>query len=347
MWPFAREKKPASFSLDETALHYVEQNGCVLEKITTRDDSVTIVVRLGPQVSGFNELGLVKALTPHASGRDIRVLVTGERPRPMAASPSRPVQTPSPPLDLSAIKQVIAVASGKGGVGKSTVAVNLAVTMARSGLKTGLLDADIYGPSVPMMMGLRGVRAETGPDKKITPLMAHGVKCMSMGMLVDSDAPMIWRGPMVQSAIVQMLRDVDWAGDKGLDILIIDMPPGTGDAQLALAQKVQLSGAIIVTTPQDVAMLDAQKGLQMFQKTGVKILGIVENMSVFCCPNCGSESAIFGAGAARDLAAQEDVPFLGALPIDIRIREHGDAGTPKPGESYQNICTQILGAIPV
>jgi ATP-binding protein involved in chromosome partitioning len=221
------------------------------------------------------------------------------------------------------------------------------VALAQSGLKTGLLDADIYGPSVPMMMGLRGVRAETGPDKKITPLMAHGVKCMSMGMLVDTDAPMIWRGPMVQSAIVQMLRDVDWAGETGLDVLVVDMPPGTGDAQLTLAQKVKLSGAIIVTTPQDVAMLDARKCLEMFQKTGVKILGVVENMSVFCCPNCGHESAIFGAGAARDLAARMDVPFLGALPIEVAVRERGDAGTPEPGKEYQGIVTQIISVVGV
>lgn len=225
---------------------------------------------------------------------------------------------------LPQVKQLIAVASGKGGVGKSTVTSNLAVALAARGMKVGLLDADIYGPSQPRMMGLEGQKPG-GTEGKIDPLEAHGVKVMSIGFMIDQNAPLIWRGPMVQSALVQLMRDVDWGE---LDILLIDMPPGTGDAQLTMAQKVPLSGAIIVSTPQDIALLDARKGIEMFRKVNVPILGMVENMSTYVCSSCGHEDHIFGHGGAREEAERLDVPFLGAVPLQADIRLKSDDGVP-------------------
>jgi ATP-binding protein involved in chromosome partitioning len=222
------------------------------------------------------------------------------------------------------VKTIVAVASGKGGVGKSTTSTNLAVGLASFGLSVGMLDADIYGPSQPRMMGISG--RPSSPDGKILrPMENYGVKCMSMGFLVAEDTPMIWRGPMVQSALQQMLRDVDWGE---LDILVIDMPPGTGDAQLTIAQQVPLSGAVIVSTPQDIALIDAKKGLNMFRKVDVPVLGIVENMSYFTCPNCGHESSIFSRGGARREAETLGMEFLGELPLVIEIRETSDGGRP-------------------
>jgi len=225
---------------------------------------------------------------------------------------------------LPQVKQLIAVASGKGGVGKSTVTANLAVALAAKGLKIGLLDADIYGPSQPRMMGLEGMKPG-GTEGKIDPLIAHGVKVMSIGFMVDQNAPLIWRGPMVQSALVQLMRDVDWGE---LDILLIDMPPGTGDAQLTMAQKVPLSGALIVSTPQDIALLDARKGIEMFRKVNVPILGMVENMSTYICSACGHEDHIFGHGGAEQEAKKLDVPFLGHIPLHADIRMKSDEGVP-------------------
>jgi len=225
---------------------------------------------------------------------------------------------------IPGIRSIVAVASGKGGVGKSTVTTNLALGLARLGLKVGVLDADIYGPSQPRMLGISG--RPTSPDGKIlNPMENYGLKCMSMGFLVAEDTPMIWRGPMVQSALQQMLRDVDWGE---LDILVVDMPPGTGDAQLTMAQQVPLTGAVIVSTPQDIALLDARKGLNMFRKVDVPVLGIVENMSVFVCPNCGHESHIFSHGGARREADKLGMEFLGEVPLDIEIRETSDSGRP-------------------
>ncbi len=221
------------------------------------------------------------------------------------------------------VKSIIAVASGKGGVGKSTVAVNLALGLAALGLKTGLLDADIYGPSVPRLLAIKNKPESSGG--KLKPIEKFGLKCMSIGFLVDEDAPMIWRGPMVMSAITQMLGDVEWAP---LDVMVVDMPPGTGDAQLTLAQRVPLAGAIIVSTPQDLALIDARKGLAMFRKTEVPVLGIVENMSTFVCPHCGKESHIFGHGGARETARALGCDFLGEIPLVPVIRETSDAGTP-------------------
>jgi ATP-binding protein involved in chromosome partitioning len=232
-------------------------------------------------------------------------------------------QPPPPQQGIPGVAAIIAVASGKGGVGKSTVAVNLALSLSRLGLKVGLLDADIYGPSLPRLLGITEKPESDG--KKLKPIEKHGIKTMSIGFLVAEDQAMIWRGPMVQSALTQMLSDVEWAP---LDVLVLDMPPGTGDAQLTIAQRVPLKGAVIVSTPQDIALIDAKKGITMFQKTKVPILGVIENMSMFTCPDCGSSHAIFGHGGARETAEKLGAPFLGEIPLVPRIRETSDAGTP-------------------
>tara|TARA_B100000029_G_scaffold516717_1_gene633206 strand:- start:2512 stop:3609 length:1098 start_codon:yes stop_codon:yes gene_type:complete len=236
---------------------------------------------------------------------------------------SHSVQHGLKPLD--GISNVIAVASGKGGVGKSTVTVNLALALAQEGARIGILDADIYGPSQPRMLGLLGSRPETADGKTLEPIEAHGVKAMSIGFLVDERQPMAWRGPMVTSALNQMIGDTHWGE---LDYLVVDMPPGTGDIQLTLSQRVPVSGALIVTTPQDVSLADARKGLEMFQKVNVPILGVIENMSSHICSNCGHEERIFGYAGGEKLAAEYDVPFLGAIPLDFSIRKNTDEGTP-------------------
>jgi ATP-binding protein involved in chromosome partitioning len=228
-------------------------------------------------------------------------------------------------MTIDGVKNVIAVASGKGGVGKSTVSANLALALVREGAKVGVLDADIYGPSQPHMFGIPDEKPMADGDSKIFPLSNHGVKIMSMGFLVDADSPVIWRGPMVMRALVQFLGDTLW-GD--LDYLILDLPPGTGDAQLTIVQQVTLAGAVIVTTPQDIALLDARKGLQMFRKTDVPILGIIENMSYYECPSCGHRENIFDTGGGQRAADQYEVPFLGSIPLDIKIRMGGDQGEP-------------------
>ncbi|HTO41751.1 MAG TPA: iron-sulfur cluster carrier protein ApbC [Rhizomicrobium sp.] len=224
---------------------------------------------------------------------------------------------------IAGVTSIIAVASGKGGVGKSTVAVNLALGLSRLGLKVGLLDADIYGPSVPRLLDIRHKPQSDG--KKLIPIEKMGIKAMSIGFMVKEDEAMIWRGPMVQSALTQMMNDVAWAP---LDVLVIDMPPGTGDAQLTIAQRVPLKGAVIVSTPQDIALIDARKGIAMFNKTHVPVLGVVENMSTFICPNCGHETHIFGHGGARAEAERLGVPFLGEIPLTPIVRQTSDAGTP-------------------
>jgi ATP-binding protein involved in chromosome partitioning len=226
---------------------------------------------------------------------------------------------------LANIRNVLAVASGKGGVGKSTTAANLALALVAQGARVGLLDADIYGPSQPLMMGLEGERPNTPDGKQIEPLRAYGVAVMSIGFLIDPAQPMVWRGPMVTQALVQLLGDTQWGE---LDYLIVDMPPGTGDTQLTLAQRVPVSGAIIVTTPQDIALADARKGLMMFRKVSVPVLGIVENMATHVCSNCSHEEHIFGAGGGERMAKEYGVPLLGSLPLDIRIREQTDGGRP-------------------
>ncbi len=226
---------------------------------------------------------------------------------------------------LENVKNIVAVASGKGGVGKSTTAANLALAWAAQGAKVGLLDADIYGPSQPLMMGLAGAKPVSADGKHLTPLRAHGVEVMSIGFMIDQEQPMAWRGPMVTQALTQLLGDTNWGE---LDYLVVDMPPGTGDIQLTLAQRVPVSGAVIVTTPQDIALLDARKGLKMFEKVEVRVLGVVENMSIHVCSECGHVEHVFGSGGGARMAAQYGVQLLGELPLDIRIREDADGGTP-------------------
>ncbi|HYN54179.1 MAG TPA: iron-sulfur cluster carrier protein ApbC [Methylotenera sp.] len=245
------------------------------------------------------------------------------------------------------VKNVIAVASGKGGVGKSTTSVNLALALAAEGATVGLLDADIYGPSQPQMLGISG-RPESTDGKSMEPMLAHGIQAMSIGFLVDTDTPMVWRGPMVTGALEQLLRDTKW---RDLDYLVIDLPPGTGDIQLTLSQKIPVTGAIIVTTPQDIALLDARKGLKMFEKVSIPILGIVENMSTHICSNCGHEEHIFGAGGGALMSKEYNVDLLGSLPLDIKIREQSDGGKPpvvaEPDSKIANIYKQIARTVAI
>jgi ATP-binding protein involved in chromosome partitioning len=290
------------------------------------------------------------------------VALTAERagggaPRPQAASPRARAQAatgghgggggghggghgggrgaPSP-AGVPGIAAIIAVASGKGGVGKSTTAVNLALALHELGLKVGILDADIYGPSMPKLLGIRE-RPESAGGNRLRPIERYGMPVMSIGFLIEEETPMIWRGPMVMSALTQMLREVEWGT---LDVLVVDMPPGTGDAQLTMAQQVPLKGAVIVSTPQDLALIDARRGIAMFRRVNVPVLGIVENMSTFVCPHCGSRSDIFGHGGARREADRLGVPFLGEVPLDIAIRETSDAGLPVVSAAADNPLAQ-------
>ena len=271
------------------------------------------------------------------------------RPRPGAAT-STPPAAPRPVRpDIPGIRRIVAVASGKGGVGKSTTAVNLALAFSALGMKVGLLDADIYGPSVPRLLHLSG-KPETRNGRTMVPLEAYGLKAMSMGFLVEEETPMIWRGPMVMSALTQMLREVEWGE---LDMLVVDMPPGTGDAQLTMAQSVPLAGAVIVSTPQDLALIDARKGLAMFRKVEVPVLGIIENMSYFVAPDTGKRYDIFGHGGARAEAERLEVPFLGEVPLEMVIRESSDSGRPvvasdptgPHAQVYLDIAARVLASI--
>ncbi len=264
-------------------------------------------------------------------------------------NPARPARAEPPaPMGIPGVAAIVAVASGKGGVGKSTVAANLAIALGQMGLKVGLLDADIYGPSVPRLFDIREKPKTDG--KKIVPIEKHGIKIMSLGFLIREDEAVVWRGPMVQSALTQMLNDSTWAP---LDVLVLDMPPGTGDAQLTISQRVPLRGAVIVSTPQDIALIDARKGIAMFEKTKVPVLGIVENMSTFVCPNCGHESHIFGHGGARAEARKMGVPFLGEIPLVPVIRETSDAGTPitvqaphsKEADAFRAVAKEVAAGV--
>ena len=260
---------------------------------------------------------------------------------------ARAVQSPLSPLP--SIRNILAVGSGKGGVGKSTTSVNLALALAAEGARVGVLDADIYGPSIPTMLGLSG-RPDSPDGKTIEPMRAHGIEAMSIGLLVDQDTPMIWRGPMATSALTQLLGDTRWGGEDGLDYLVVDLPPGTGDIQLTLAQKIPVAGAVVVTTPQDVATLDARKALKMFEKVDIATLGLVENMAQHVCSNCGHVEHLFGQGGAQQMASQYGVPLLGSLPLESRIREQGDAGFPlvaaqpdsPAAQAYRDLAARVV-----
>jgi len=289
-----------------------------VKNLTVSDADVAFDVVLGypakSQIAGFRKdlIAAVKSVSPAANvSVDVTTQIT-------AHAVQRGVQL------LPKVKNIVAVASGKGGVGKSTTAVNLALALAAEGARVGLLDADIYGPSIPMMMGIEG-RPDSSDGQTMDPLENYGVQVMSIGLLVPQDEAMIWRGPMATQALEQLLRQTNW---NDLDYLIVDMPPGTGDIQLTLSQKVPLTGAVIVTTPQDIALLDARKGIRMFEKVGVPILGIVENMAAHVCSNCGHVEAIFGADGGKKMAAEYNMDYLGALPLDMHIRLQSDSGKP-------------------
>ncbi len=333
----------------------------LVESVVVRDGLVQVAIRADRAgAAGLEPVrdGAEHALRALPGVLNATVVLTAHRqaspapdPAPAPASAGhRPLGLGGePPAKLLAeVRAVVAVASGKGGVGKSTTAVNLAIGLSRLGLSVGLLDADIHGPSLPRMLGLTA-QPEVR-DKRLVPLEAWGIKAMSIGLLVEENKAMIWRGPMVMGALTQLMGEVEWGL---LDVLVVDMPPGTGDAQLTLAQKVALAGAVIVSTPQDIALLDARRGVAMFEKTRVPVLGIVENMSVFCCPQCGHRTPLFGHGGARAEADKLGVPFLGEVPLLLDIRESGDAGTPilaqaphgEAGQAYAAIAARVAEAL--
>ena len=310
----------------------------MIKGLQTKDGHVAFAIEVDPDKgAGLEPLRKEAEEVVHDLGGVISatVVLTADR---SAQGPGQGQPSPSgkPPLDhggapggptpalLPGVAAIVAVASGKGGVGKSTTAVNLALGLAASGHKTGLLDADIYGPSMPRMMGITG-QPSSSDGTTLDAMENYGIKVMSMGFLVEEDTPMIWRGPMVQSALEQMMRDVSWGE---LDIMVVDMPPGTGDIHLTLAQKVPLTGAVIISTPQDIALMDARKGLNMFRKVGVPVFGLIENMSYFTCPKCGERSEIFSHGGAKVEADRLGIDFLGEIPLDIIIRETSDGGRP-------------------
>ena len=291
--------------------------------------------------------GVTSVMVALTAERSARGPAPGARPQPGTTSPAAAAaaQRAHGTVGVPGVGAIIAVASGKGGVGKSTTAANLALALSDLGLRTGVLDADIYGPSIPKLLGIKG-RPQTRGGTRLIPMDGYGLKVMSIGFLVEEETPMIWRGPMVMSALTQMLREVEWGE---LDVMVVDMPPGTGDAQLTMAQQVPLRGAVIVSTPQDLALIDARRGVAMFRRVNVPVLGIVENMSYFLCPQCGTRSDIFGHAGARHEAERLGVPFLGEVPLHIEIREKSDAGLPvvatvpdsPHAQIYRSIAAQV------
>lgn len=343
--------KPAQETDILSALRQIkdpEQDGNIVDcqrivGLTLKDGHVSFAISLPPALAKNSD-----PLRQHAEKviaglpgiLSVTAILTAHREKPSAQASVQSSKKPVP-----GVKYIIAVASGKGGVGKSTTATNLALGLHHLGLKIGLLDADIYGPSQPRLLGLSG-KPESKDGKTLEPMIAHGLKSMSMGFLIPEDTAMIWRGPMVMSAINQLLRDVNWGE---LDVLVVDLPPGTGDAQLTMAQQVPLSGAVIVSTPQDIALIDARKGVNMFHKVAVPILGIIENMSYFSCPHCGKRSDIFAHGGAKEEAMESKVDFLGEIPLALEIRETSDEGKPivstRPESVYAGIYREIASKV--
>lgn len=330
----------------------------VVSKINIQETRITITLKLAkasPEIKSQLKSQVETTLKKEFS--DYKIMVIEAVPELTISEPQggggRIQQQPPPPRDpwagrgpISGIKSIVAVASGKGGVGKSTVATNLAIALSMEGISVGLMDSDIYGPSIQIMMGINE-KPVVSPQQKLLPIEKYGIKLMSMGFIVDKDAPLIWRGPMIAKAVEQFLRDVDWGT---LDTLVIDLPPGTGDTQLTLVQKVPLTGAIIVTTPQEVALVDARRGIKMFQKVETEVFGIVENMSYFACSKCGDKSYIFGKGGGSKAANQLKVPFLGEIPIDPEVTETGDSGVPivaknpdsEVGRAFRQIAVRLI-----
>ncbi|NNF67268.1 MAG: iron-sulfur cluster carrier protein ApbC [Gammaproteobacteria bacterium] len=305
--------------IDDPYLHGDRIGSGLIDELEISDSTVKLRLKLGFAAKGHHPAliaTLRRRIEEVSDFSDIDISISTE-------ILSHAVQGQLKPL--AGVSNIIAVASAKGGVGKSTTAVNIALAMAADGARVGILDADIYGPSQPRMLGIAGARPASRDGKSLEPLEAHGVVCMSVGFLINEDQPMVWRGPMVTQALNQLINDTNWGE---LDYLIVDMPPGTGDTQLTLSQQVPVSGAVIVTTPQDIALLDARKGLRMFQKVEVNVLGVVENMSTHVCSRCGHEEPVFDAGGGERMAQEYEVPFLGALPLDIRIRQQVDSGQP-------------------
>lgn len=312
--------------------------------LTQSGGRISLSIRISPdEAETFDHVrsAVESGLRSLAGVSSAFVVLTAEREAP----PKLVERAPQKADPLASVGHVIAVASGKGGVGKSTTTVNLALALSGLGLRVGILDADIYGPSLPTLLGLHG-KPGTAEGRKLRPMQAYGLKAMSIGVLVEPETAMVWRGPMVMSAITQMMADVDWGP---LDVLLVDMPPGTGDAQLALAQGTRLAGAVIVSTPQDLSLIDVRRGIAMFRKVDVPILGIIENMSHFICPDCGGSHAIFGAGGAQAEAARLSVPFLGAVPLTMALRVASDAGQPivarDPDGPLGRIYTDIARAL--
>ncbi len=320
--------------------------GCV-HRIIARDGKVTIILSLPAQVANAREQvrkDVEQRISTIEGVTEVQVLEKGAAPAAPegGAAPQQPPQQAMGPQGVPGVRHIIAVASGKGGVGKSTVSVNLAVQLARSGHRVGLLDADVYGPSVPKMLGLEDARPEVTPEEELVPIEKHGVATMSIGYMLDDDSPVIWRGPMVTGLLRQFLGQVRWGN---LDYLVIDLPPGTGDAQLTLVQTIALAGGVIVTTPQDVALLDVQRGIQMFQRTEVPILGVVENMSVFECPHCKKQTQIFTGGGGESAAKRYGVPFLGSIPLVASYATSGDSGTPVVDSDPDSALAKVMASI--
>ncbi len=310
--------------------------------LQTRDGHVAFSIDVGDPARAKTFEPVRKAAEEAVHALDgilsVTCVLTAERAAPQQNQAPQPAQNAALMPD---VKSIVAVSSGKGGVGKSTTSVNLALSLAAKGLKVGLLDADIYGPSIPRMLGITG-QPVTHDGKTLEPMENHGIKCMSIGFLIEEDTAMIWRGPMVMGALEQLMRDVNWGE---LDILVVDMPPGTGDVQLTMAQKVPLTGSVIVSTPQDIALLDTRKGLNMFRKVEIPVFGIVENMSYFSCPHCGERTDVFSHGGARQTAEAQGADFLGEIPLDIQIRETSDGGNPITASQPESEHAKAYAAI--